>query len=96
MSEDIGPGDKEADAEEPAYTIGSWSAEQAIAVYEFCTLVQEGLWRRHARALFDHLHERGEVDGPLSAEELEREVQLHLRLEPGDGELEGFDDELPF
>lgn len=90
MNEDIDPGGEGKSTAEPAYTIATWSTEQAIAVYEFCTLVQDALWQRHAEALFDHLHGRGEVDGPLSPEDIEHALQMHLRLEPM------FDDDLPF
>lgn len=50
--------------------IEQWSVDEAIAVYEFSTLVQDHLWRLHRYELREHLCSREDTGDPLSDEDI--------------------------
>ena len=47
--------------------IDSWTVEEAVAVWEFCELMKENLWRRHGLALCDEFV--AELDDEDAADE---------------------------
>jgi len=59
--------------------IDSWTVEEAVAVYEFCTMMQDHLWQRHEIALSEQVFER-EYGDERTGEPHDREPEHNLDL----------------
>ena len=66
--------------------IESWTVEEAVAIYEFCTMMQDHLWLHHEIALSEHIFEREGRGDPSYVREQECEQNLDLP----------FNDDIPF
>ena len=58
--------------------IESWTVEEAVAVYEFCTMMQDHLWQQHELALSEHILEREGRGEPDYLRDREGEQNLDL------------------
>lgn len=58
--------------------IESWTVEQALAVYEFCHLMQDYLWHHHQIALSDHLFDPEATDESCHTGEQSQEQNMEL------------------
>lgn len=56
--------------------IESWTVEEAIAVNEFCTLMQDYLWRLDEIALDEHVLEREGLGDPRYVGDHEQNLEL--------------------
>lgn len=63
--------------------IENWSVDEAIAVYEFSTLVLDHLWRLHSYELREHLYSREDTTAaePLSEQDMAYLMNLQLPLD---------------
>ncbi len=58
--------------------IESWTVEEAVAVYEFCTMMQDHLWQQHEIALNEHILEREGRHDPDYVLDQDRQQNLTL------------------
>jgi len=58
--------------------IDSWTVEEALAVYEFCHLMQEHLWSHHRIAFSDHVFDPEATGDSRDKGEQTQEQSLEL------------------